>query len=596
MAQTTVQADRTRRPPFAEFGRLWAVAVLMPILALMAAGTWTWNNVVQATSGEMARSIDMVHEQVLRGLETQEAVLAAVDAFVSPMSWNDISGSLPAHDFMRRITAATPTIETLGIIDPTGLIAAGNEAAVPARINLKFRDYVQAWPAGCKPGPTYFSAVAFSRTDGRRHVYASRPHLGLDGNGDGGVLVATFSPGNVETAFAQVVQTKRTGFSLVLKDGTLLARYPVPVMREGERLAGDDLAMLALRPDGRPQTAFFSQGWLLGGGELIAARPVANYAMHIIHRVDPAVVQAQWYRQMLSPTLAAGAAMLLLMALTARTQAHTRAERQYLHQRMAIAEAGAVQATERATFEAHLRQSENVVALGQISAGIAHDFNNILQTIVLQSDQAQQAQTLEGAKRAARVIHTASARGIGLVRGLLDLTRREAGGNYNSPLPVPQAIAPIIEDVAAFLSAGALGPDTILRIIPVRDDLPLVRVSAPALEAVLINLLVNARDAMPKGGTITLETTAVAVAAGDQLGLDAGTYLRIVVGDTGIGMTAETLARAGEAFFTTKPAGKGTGLGLSMARGFAQGAGGAISLASTEGVGTIVAIFLPVGS
>ena len=327
MVETVVRASAThQRRLIAEFGKLWAAAVLLPVIALAAAGSWTWNNVLEAARGEMARSTDMVHEQVLRGLETQEAVLAAIDAFLSPMAWSEIQGSVPAFQFMRRITAATPTVETLGVVDPAGFIAAGNETATPPRINLIFRDYIKAWPAGSAPGRTYFSAVTFSRTDGRRHVYASRPHLGLDGRADGGVLVATFAPGNFEAAFAQVVETTRTGFSLVLDDGSLLARVPDPVAREGEILAPDDLARQALRSDSPTRPVFLSRGWLLGGGELIAVRPVANYAMHIIHRLDPAVVQAQWVRQMVPPTLAAATAMVLLLALTARTQAHTLAE------------------------------------------------------------------------------------------------------------------------------------------------------------------------------------------------------------------------------------------------------------------------------
>ncbi len=592
MAEHVIRAARARRLPIrAEFARLWAAAVLLPLLAVAAAGTWTWNNVMDATRGEMARSIDMVHEQVLRGLETQEAVLAAIDAFLAPLGWDEIHGSVPAYQFMRRITAATPTVETLGVVDPAGFIAAGNETATPPRINLLFRDYIKAWPVGSKPGRTYFSAVTFSRTDGRRHVYVSRPHLGPDGLGDGGVLVATFAPGNFEAAFAGVVQTRRTGFSLVLDDATLLARFPAPVAREGERLAPDDLAMQALRRDAPSKIAFFTQGWLLADGELIATRPVANYTMHIIHRLDPAVVQGQYYRQMLSPTLAAAAAMALLLALTARTQAHTLAERAHLHQRMASAEADAATATERAAFEARMRQSENIVALGQISAGIAHDFNNLLQAIILHSEQAQAAPTLDAARRAATVIRAASDRGIGLTRRLLDMTRRDPRRTGEIVPPLPQAVAQVLDNVAALLSGGALGADITLRIAPVPDDTPKLRVTAPELEAVLINLLVNARDAMPTGGTITVETTTTDAPAG----LDAGRYVRIDVRDSGIGMKPDTLACAGEAFFTTKPSGQGTGLGLSMARGFARGAGGMLNIDSREGGGTLVTIYLPGG-
>ena len=233
---------------------------------------------------------------------------------------------------------------------------------------------------------------------------------------------------------------------------------------------------------------------------------------------------------------------------------------------MASAEADALAATERAVFEARMRQAENIVALGQISAGIAHDFNNLLQTITLHSEQAQSACSLDVAQRAAQVIQSVSNRGIRLTRRLLDMTRRDAGGSPTAAPPLTQAVAPILSDVAAMLSGGALGAGISLDIAAPATDLPAVRVLAAELEAVLINLLVNARDALPQGGAISITASVISFAAGDHANLGAGRYVRIEVRDTGIGMTAETLARAGEAFFTTKPSGHGTGLGTRYRR------------------------------
>lgn len=580
--------------PIAAFGRLWAAAVLLPVIALAAAGAWTWNNVMATARSDMARTTDMVHAQVLRGLETQEAVLAAIDAYLSPLAWDQIDRSSAAHAFMRRIAEATPMVETLGAVDPAGFIAVGNESANLPRINLKFRDYVKAWPVGSAPGRTFFSPVTISRTDGRRHVYASRPHLGPDGRSDGGILVATLTPSIFEASFAQVVQSAQTGLSLVLNDGSLLARYPAPVVGEGERMAPDDLAIPALRADPGTGLSFGARGWLLAGGELIVTRPVANYDMHIIHRLDPATVQAELYRQMLSPTLAAVAAMLLLLALTARTQALTLAEQRHLQQRMLSAEANAHAATELATFEARMRQSASIVAIGQMSAGIVHDFNNLLQTILVQSEQARAARSLDVAHRAVSLIQIASERGIGLTRRLLDMTRRESGRPDTVPQRQPQMVEPILSDIAAILSAGALGAGIHLDIAPVSANLPQVKIEAAELEAVLINLLVNARDAMPAGGKILISAIEIYRLPGAYPDLAPGCYVQIEVHDTGVGMNSETLARAGEAFFTTKPSGRGTGLGLSMARGFARDHGGGQILESAEGTGTIVRILLPV--
>jgi CheY-like chemotaxis protein len=124
---------------------------------------------------------------------------------------------------------------------------------------------------------------------------------------------------------------------------------------------------------------------------------------------------------------------------------------------------------------------------------------------------------------------------------------------------------------------------------------PLLRVDKSQLETVLVNLAINARDAMPTGGTLTLATTAETVrAAGTHAaGLSPGQYIRLSVSDTGVGMDAATLARAAEPFFTTKEVGRGTGLGLAMARGFAEQSGGGFAIESREGQGTTVTLWLP---
>jgi signal transduction histidine kinase len=134
--------------------------------------------------------------------------------------------------------------------------------------------------------------------------------------------------------------------------------------------------------------------------------------------------------------------------------------------------------------------------------------------------------------------------------------------------------------------------------VEAEPDLPPVLADRGELETVLVNLAANARDAMPGGGTLTLAAAAVTVSEGvaapHPAGLRPGRYVRLSAADTGAGMDAETLARAAEPFFTTKPEGEGTGLGLAMAREFAERAGGGFAVASEPGLGTTVTLWLPV--
>jgi len=244
-----------------------------------------------------------------------------------------------------------------------------------------------------------------------------------------------------------------------------------------------------------------------------------------------------------------------------------------------------ISARERAQAEvAHARRMS---ALGALAGGVAHDFNNILQSVagnaslvVTRGGDAQQARQLAG------LILDAAERGGAISRRLLAFARQDE----LSAEPV---------DVAGLLqNAAGLLEHTLHRSISLAvrapPDLPHVLADRAQLETVLVNLAANARDAMPRGGSLCFEAEAERVSAGlARFGLAEGVYVRIAVTDTGAGMDAATLERAAEPFFTTKPQGKGTGLGLSMAKGFAEQSGGAFSIASEPGHGTVVTLWLP---
>ncbi len=580
------------------FGRLWLASLLLPVVCLALAGWWTWDNVMTANRGEMARTVDMVHEQVLRALETQDAVLAGMGAFIGGMDWAQIHASTAAHDFARATDLATPTVETLGVVDPQGRIAVASEAVVPPPdLVLSDRDYVKAWPPGRPDGHTFISPVVVSRVDGRVQVHASRPRLGPDRRSDGGVLVSSFTPAYFERFFKDIAETPATGFALIRDDGALLAGYPEPVTRSAQTVPRGDFALAAMRGEvpvsiggvGR-HVRFAAAGTLLTGLQLVAIRPIDQYRLTIVHRLDPNVLAAEWLRQMVSPSIGAVAAMALLLLLTGRAQAATARHTQELRYRTEAAEAGRAEAQERAELEARLRQTEQVASLGQLAAGVAHDFNNLLQTIILNGELLlRETDGQSSAHHSAALVVAASERGIALTRRMLDHTRRDAAS-------APDAVAGRAAiDVAAALRAvealmaGTPGTRHRLR-LDLAAGLPPACGNTAECESTFINLVANARDAMPGGGDITITATI----APPPSRLPPGRYIALSVGDTGVGMDAATLARAEELFFTTKPAGSGSGLGLSMARGFARRNGGALDIASVPGRGTTVTIWLPV--
>jgi PAS domain S-box-containing protein len=236
-----------------------------------------------------------------------------------------------------------------------------------------------------------------------------------------------------------------------------------------------------------------------------------------------------------------------------------------------------------------LRQSQKMEAMGQLTGGVAHDFNNLLTPIVGALDMLQRRGV--GGEREQRLIAGAAQsadRAKTLVQRLLAFARR-------------QPLQPIAVDVGRLVTgmgdliASTTGPQ-INVVVEVTRDLPIAKADPNQLEMAVLNLAVNARDAMPSGGTLRISVEAATVGRQHRSKLKPGRYLRLSVADTGAGMDEATLKRAVEPFFSTKGVGKGTGLGLSMVHGLATQLGGAISIHSKPGMGTNVELWLPQGS
>jgi nitrogen-specific signal transduction histidine kinase/CheY-like chemotaxis protein len=234
-----------------------------------------------------------------------------------------------------------------------------------------------------------------------------------------------------------------------------------------------------------------------------------------------------------------------------------------------------------------LRQSQKMEAMGQLTGGVAHDFNNLLTPIVGGLDMLQRKGV--GGEREQRLIAGAlqsADRAKTLVQRLLAFARRQ-------PLQASAVDVDALVTGMADLVASTSGPQ-IKVVVEGAKDLPPAKADANQLEMALLNLGVNARDAMPDGGTLRITAGSETVEAGHRSKLDPGEYIRLSVADTGVGMDEATLNRAVEPFFSTKGVGKGTGLGLSMVHGLASQLGGALTIDSRSGVGTNVELWLPV--
>jgi signal transduction histidine kinase/CheY-like chemotaxis protein len=238
--------------------------------------------------------------------------------------------------------------------------------------------------------------------------------------------------------------------------------------------------------------------------------------------------------------------------------------------------------------QAALRQSQKMEAMGTLTGGVAHDFNNLLTPIIGSLDLLQRRVTGQKENRLIDAALQSAERAKTLVQRLLAFARRQ-------PLQAKSVDLSELVQGMADLVASTSGPRVAIE-LSVPPGLPPVHTDPHQLEMAILNLAVNARDAMPDGGTLRLAANEETIAPDEREDLAPGRYIHLQVADTGVGMDDATLARAIEPFFSTKGVGQGTGLGLSMVHGLVAQLGGALSISSEPGVGTSIDMWLPLSS
>ncbi|HEV7660564.1 MAG TPA: ATP-binding protein [Allosphingosinicella sp.] len=336
--------------------------------------------------------------------------------------------------------------------------------------------------------------------------------------------------------------------------------------------------------DGGNPPARLAEPVMASGNEIVSAVPVTSGRERIgtvVLAADPEPVSRRLSRYLVIGLLILMAA-LVVAVLGFAQNALKRANRELEERADALADANAelkVQVSERGKAEEQLRQAHKMQALGQLTGGIAHDFNNLLTVIQGSADMLRRPGITEDKRvRFAEAVVQASSRAAALTGQLLAFARR-------------QPLQPEVIDLNALIRGMTdLLDRTLGERIEVTTELSAhtctVEADRTQLESALLNVAVNARDAMPGGGRLVIRTASTE----DP---ERGAMIALSVGDSGAGMDEDTLNRAFEPFFTTKTTGKGTGLGLSQVYGFASQSGGDVQIASRPGEGTIVTLLLP---
>ncbi|WP_162530697.1 ATP-binding protein [Rhodovastum atsumiense] len=574
---TTLRRPRLGRP--VTMLRLLLVGVMvLPALAFGLGGVLAWRAADREAMQDLWRRADIAVENAERVFETHLLILGEIERLTRGLDDADIvRHEQEIHVRLRELIAGLPQVWNVFVWGRDGrVLATGTQFPAPPA-NASDREYFQVLQAGA--AEPHVSPVMTGRLDNVRFFNVSRRRAGPV-PGFNGLIGVSINPGYFERRYLETELAAPDGgetMALVRADNALLAGAP----------AG--LPMLPVTPAtatrDTPPDRF---GTIMGGageteGRRFLVHQVGTLPLYVVASVSRGAIRQAFLDAMVVPVgfgVPATAALVCLSALTLRrTLAAERAEAQARAERQA-----------RAQAEQALAQAARLEAVGQLAAGMAHDFNNILGAVMGGVERIQaraRAGAIEQIEPMTRAILDSARRGAEITRSVLQFARPPAG-------PVAVIDPGVIIAHMQALLPPLLGPATLLRIGP-HEGIWGIRAEAGLLEAALVNLAVNARDAMPQGGTITigaanLAAGAAAIPPGLQREID---WVRLAVADTGPGFPAGTRERAFEPFFTTKPHGKGTGLGLAQVYGFTLQAGGLARIEDATEGGAVVAMYFP---
>jgi signal transduction histidine kinase/CheY-like chemotaxis protein len=567
---TTPQATPTRMLKV-----MMAAALLLPVALFCYASIVAYGNIHKTADERIVRSLEVLQEQTRNTFQSAVFAIGVAEQLTEGMSNNEIKSSEALlHNKLKTLDVANEVIESLWIIDENGKPLV-TSAAMPVRsdLNLANRDYVYVH-AKQNVG-TYIGEIFVPRLRSAEPVFSVSRRLHSDSNKFQGVIEASISPQKFQEFFFRLSTGPDTYYALVRDDGSFLARYPARNGRLGENSA------LVKAVQQSPEGGIFTVTAALDGIERrIGYRKIEGYPVYALAGVRTSTLFNELISTMAAHLIFGIPATALLFGITGLTLQRTR--RLY------------VESKRRELAEDALRQSQKMEAIGQLTGGVAHDFNNLLTIIIGNLDIVQKAIKTGGVDALSR-IETFTKNAMQGARRASSLTQRLLAFSRRQPLdPRPVRADKLVQGMADLLRQS-LGEMYELELVGA-GGLWQVEVDPVQLESAILNLALNARDAMPSGGKLTVETSNAFLDenyARQHSDVHVGQYVQIAISDTGEGMDAKTAARAFEPFFTTKPAGQGTGLGLSQVYGYARQSGGHAKIYSEPGEGTTVKIYLP---
>lgn len=549
---------------------MMAASLALPLALFMFASAMSRMSTSEAADQEIQRTLDVAHEHALKVFETIDRSLAEVTEVVRGMSDADIvAREKSLHERLRRVADTLPQVKSIWVFDANGHALVNSLVEPAPDIDFSDRDYFRIHAE--RDIGTYIGEVLTPRPpyQGARFFSVGRRRNNEDGS-FGGVIQASVLPEYFENFYAKIGREPGSFLALIRTDGSILAHFPV---------IDHDARFEPSGPLGRQIVANPETGGMTirspadGIERRMRYQRLSEYPIYVSAGLETSAIHARWISTMAQHLIFGIPATALLFGLLALAFRRT----QRLQE----------EADRRIEAEDALRHGQRLEALGQLTGGVAHDFNNLLTVIRASVDMLRRPDLPEARRqRYIDAISNTVNRAAKLTNQLLAFARRQT--LKPEVFDACQNVRTLSEMIATLIGSRI----EITAQVP--DETCLVNADAGQFETAIINMAVNARDAMDGVGRLTIAVRAV-----NKLPAEAITppsphgHVAVSVADTGVGIPQELFGRIFEPFYTTKEVGHGTGLGLSQVFGFAKQSGGEVTVTSEVGKGSTFTLYLP---
>jgi two-component system, NtrC family, sensor kinase len=566
---------------------LVAASIVFPVIIFAIAAYLSYDAHFKDAQDRLGRTVDIVHEHASKVFDTFEISERFMEALFEDQSDDEIRQREKYYsDRLRGLIDQLPQLRDLWVIDGDGHpLVSGTVYPMPRNLDLSDREYFKVHKE--RNIDAYVSDVVEARAANTNFFAITRKRPLKDGKFNG-VFLVSIAPEYFTDFYARLPRTSASIASLVRTDGAVLARYPTS---NEKHVAPNSAILTASRTN---PVAGFARGVspIDGVERMIAYRLLPKQGVYVVTGLETDVIKQGWVeamsRHLIFGIPATFAMFALAITALLRTRQEARAFRQLREETL-----------RRHSTELALQQAQKMEAVGQLTGGVAHDFNNLLTIISGNLDTMRrrlgEVAAAEPLRELASKLAQPLERAIIGAKSAAQLTHRLLAFSRRQPLkPARLDLNNLVASVSELLRR-TLGERVNIETVLAGGLWPAFA-DQNQVENALLNLAINARDAMPDGGRLTIETANVHLDeayARRFTDLAAGQYVMLSVSDSGTGISQEVLEKVFEPFFTTKPVGQGSGLGLAMVHGFVKQSGGHIRIYSEVGQGTTVKIYLP---